>query len=50
MATKITKQRMQNLQSLTKRTCKLEIIDKISLQSLPGVLIRIQIPFNEGNG
>jgi tetratricopeptide (TPR) repeat protein len=50
MATKITKQRMQNLQSITKRTCKLEILDKITHKSLPGVLIRIQIPFNEGNG
>jgi len=50
MATKITKQRMQNLQSITKRTCKLEILDKTALQGLPGVLIRIQIPFNEGTG
>jgi len=38
---------MQNLQSLTKKTCTFEIIDKVNLHKLPGVLIRIELPFYE---
>lgn len=47
MALKITRQRMQNLQTITKRACKFEIIDKNEFQALPGVLVRIEIPFLE---
>jgi tetratricopeptide (TPR) repeat protein len=50
MATKITKQRMQNLQSLTKKPCLFKIFDKVAIQSMPGVLVRIEIPYNESNG
>jgi hypothetical protein len=47
MALKITRQRMQNLQTITRRACKFEVIDKNDYQALPGVLIRIEIPFLE---
>ncbi|HBX83384.1 MAG: hypothetical protein A2W97_16525 [Bacteroidetes bacterium GWE2_40_63] len=47
MATKITKQRMQNLQNLTKKPCYFEIIDKPIQNNSPGVLIKIQIPYQE---
>jgi tetratricopeptide (TPR) repeat protein len=47
MATKITRQRMQNLQAITKSPCTFEVIDKTKTTGLPGVLIRINIPFKE---
>lgn len=47
MATKITRQRMQNLQAITRRKCKLEIVDKELSQGMPGVLIRIELPYQE---
>jgi hypothetical protein len=49
MATKITKQRMQNLQALTKQNCKFEILDNAEISGLSGVLVRIEIPYQEDN-
>lgn len=49
MATQITHQRMQNLQSITRKNCRLEVIDKASVGRLPGVLIRIEVPYQEEN-
>jgi LytS/YehU family sensor histidine kinase len=47
MATKITRQRMQNLQAITRHKCRLEIVDKEQSQGMPGVLIRIELPYQE---
>ena len=49
MATKITKQRMLNLQALTKRNCKFEVLDNIKSSGISGVLVRIEIPYQEDN-
>jgi LytS/YehU family sensor histidine kinase len=49
MATKITKQRMQNLQALTKQNCKFEILDNAEISGLSGVLVRIEISYQEDN-
>jgi LytS/YehU family sensor histidine kinase len=47
MATKITRQRMQNLQAITRNKCRLDVIDKELSQGMPGVLIRIELPYQE---
>lgn len=47
MATKITKQRMQNIQALTKKSCKFEVIDNMKSSGIQGVSVRIKIPFKE---
>ncbi|PKP08939.1 MAG: hypothetical protein CVU09_13410 [Bacteroidetes bacterium HGW-Bacteroidetes-4] len=47
MATKITRQRMQNLQAITRHKCRLEVVDKEQSLGMPGVLIRIELPYQE---
>ncbi len=49
VATEITKQRLQNLQTIMKKKCKMEIIDSIKTTGLHGVLVKIEIPFIEDN-
>ena len=47
MATKITEQRMHNLQVITKKPCKFEVVDNIKVNGLQGVSVKIKIPFKE---
>ncbi len=47
MAIRITRQRMQNLQAITKRQCKFEVIDKSIKLGNSGVLVRIKLPYQE---
>ncbi len=47
MATKITRQRMQNLQAITKKQCKFEVVDKKAKLGLEGVLVSVVIPYQE---
>jgi len=47
MATKITKQRLLNLQAITKQNCTFRVIDNKTENNLPGVLVRLIIPYKE---
>ncbi len=47
MSTKITRQRMQNLQAITKKQCKFEVADKNTKLGLEGVLVSVVIPYQE---
>lgn len=49
MATKITRQRLQNLQNLTRRKCRLQVLDRQKVNKSHGVVIRIGIPWTEEN-
>jgi len=49
VAIEITKQRLQNLQAITKQPCKVDIIDNIKATGLNGVLVKIEIPYQEDN-
>ena len=45
--TKITQQRMQNLQAITHEKCIFEVIDKNKTEGETGVLVRIDLPFKK---
>ncbi len=45
MATKITQQRMESIEQLSKHKCNLEIINKAHIGEISGVLVIITVPF-----